>query len=59
MLLARNADVEGATEWPLGQHLHLCARYQAPRPRKPLNLGARALAGFTPEELAALELTAL
>lgn len=37
----------------------LCARYHAPRPRKPLNLGARALAGFTPEELAALESAAL
>lgn len=42
--------VEAETDFP-----QLCARYQAPRPRKPLNLGARALAGFTPEELAAIE----
>ncbi|MBH9575480.1 ferritin-like domain-containing protein [Inhella proteolytica] len=46
--------VDPETDFPA-----LCAQYQAPRPRKPLNLGARALAGFTPEELAALELTAL
>ena len=33
----------------------LCQQYQAPRPRKPLNLGARALAGFSAQELAHLE----
>ena len=37
----------------------LCAHYRAPRPRKPLNLGARALAGFTAEELAQIEAQAL
>lgn len=33
----------------------LCEQYQAPRPRKPLNLSARALAGFSADELLALE----
>jgi uncharacterized ferritin-like protein (DUF455 family) len=33
----------------------LCRQYQAPRPRKPLNLGARALAGFSAQELAHLQ----
>jgi uncharacterized ferritin-like protein (DUF455 family) len=36
----------------------LCQQHQAPRPRKPLNLGARALAGFTQQELAHLEANA-
>ncbi|MBH9552892.1 ferritin-like domain-containing protein [Inhella gelatinilytica] len=42
--------VDPETDFPA-----LCARYQAPRPRKPLNLGARALAGFTADELQRLE----
>ena len=33
----------------------LCQQHQAPRPRKPLNLGARALAGFSAQELAHLQ----
>ena len=41
--------VDPETDFPA-----LCLLYQAPRPRKPLNLGARALAGFTDDELAAL-----
>jgi uncharacterized ferritin-like protein (DUF455 family) len=37
----------------------LCQTHQAPRPRKPLNMAARALAGFTPAELRLIESQAL
>ncbi len=46
--------VDPETDFPA-----LCAHYRAPRPRKPLNLGARALAGFTDQELARIEAQAL
>jgi uncharacterized ferritin-like protein (DUF455 family) len=36
-----------------------CNRYGAPRPRRPLNLGARALAGFSADELQRLDAQAL
>ncbi|WP_374659735.1 ferritin-like domain-containing protein [Inhella sp.] len=36
----------------------LCQQHQAPRPRPPLNLGARALAGFSAQELESLQLQA-
>jgi uncharacterized ferritin-like protein (DUF455 family) len=46
--------VDPETDFPT-----LCEQYRAPRPRKPLNLGARALAGFTDQELARIEAQAL
>ena len=33
----------------------LVARYEAPRPKPPINLAARSQAGFSPAELAWLE----
>ena len=39
---------------PVAHYPLLSARYQAPRPRPPFNLGAREAAGFTAEELALL-----
>lgn len=40
---------------PLADFPELCARYQAPRPRRPLNHEARARAGFSAAELAHIE----
>jgi uncharacterized ferritin-like protein (DUF455 family) len=44
---------------PEADFLELCSLHQAPRPRKPLNLSARALAGFTATELQSIESSAL
>ncbi len=43
---------------PLSDFPALCAQYQAPRPRKPLNHEARARAGFSAAELSLIESTA-
>lgn len=40
---------------PYVHYAHLAARYEAPRPKPPLNLDARRRAGFTETELAWLE----
>jgi uncharacterized ferritin-like protein (DUF455 family) len=40
---------------PLASYAELAARHSAPRPRPPLNLEARRAAGFTEDELKALQ----
>lgn len=40
---------------PIGCYADLAERFQAPRPRGPFNLAARRAAGFSDEELAALQ----
>jgi len=40
---------------PVEAYAEIAARHRAPRPRGPLNLAARRAAGFTPEELEALQ----
>ena len=40
---------------PLATYAALARQYKAPTPRGPFNLAARLAAGFTPQELAALE----
>lgn len=40
---------------PVATYADLVSRYRAPKPRGPFNLEARRAAGFSPEELAALQ----